>query len=304
MARLNMEAIRRNALPAIAAAVIGVVGWFGLNLLFFGDTGAPVADVIAVPADTAAPMPVAEVPVVYPNVLFSTTNVQAGVMLTAEMVKWVEWRDGLGLFGNAIVDSNVPMEAVVGAVTTSPVTAEAPVTWDAILMPGHPGFVSAVLSPGMLGFTVEVDRATRSANIIYPGDHVDVIWAASDNADMAVSRTVLHDVRVLAVGSKVMSIGRYGTVNVTETGIVEQPSPPPSEHYTLEVTPRDAELLALAATVGSLTLAMRSVADTDPAPRYAAPVRLTEVMPTQPPPEPEPFVRVIRGVAPADEVPA
>ena len=305
MAILNMEAVRRNVLPAAIAVVFGVVAWFGVRPLL-SDDPAPAADIATAPAADAAPqpVPVAEAPVVYPNVLVASTNVEAGVMLTADMVEWVEWRDGLGLFDDAVVEDKVPMAAVVGAVTLRRVSNGTPVTWGDILMPGHPGFVSAVLGPGMLGMTVEVDRATTSANIIYPGDHVDVIVAMSDDNDVLASRTVLRGVRVLAVGSMVMSPGRYGTVSVTDAGIVEPPPLPRGENYTLEVTPGGAERLALATSAGSLTLAMRAAAADVHPPRNAAPVRLSEVMPSQPTPKPEPSVRVIRGAGTPTEVPA
>ena len=306
MAILNMEAVRRNVLPAAIAVVFGVVAWFGVRPLL-SDDPAPAADIATAPAADAAPqpVPVAEAPVVYPNVLVASTNVEAGVMLTADMVEWVEWRDGLGLFDDAVVRRQGAHGRRRGRRHPAPRSPPGtPVTWGDILMPGHPGFVSAVLGPGMLGMTVEVDRATTSANIIYPGDHVDVIVAMSDDNDVLASRTVLRGVRVLAVGSMVMSPGRYGTVSVTDAGIVEPPPLPRGENYTLEVTPGGAERLALATSAGSLTLAMRAAAADVHPPRNAAPVRLSEVMPSQPTPKPVPSVRVIRGAGTPTEVPA
>ena len=62
-----------------------------------------------------------------------------------------------------VVEGAVPLRAVAGAVTRYAMKAGTMVSWDKLLMLGHPGFISAVLAPGMRAVTVNVDSATTSA---------------------------------------------------------------------------------------------------------------------------------------------
>ena len=195
----------------------------------------------------------------------------------------------------AVVEGAVPLRAVVGAVTRRTVEAGAMVSWDKLLMPGHPGFISAVLAPGMRAVTVNVDSATTSARIIYPGDRVDVIMVSSVARDGAASRTIVRDTRVLAVGEDVMSLGRYGTVSLAQAGEVVPARAPDGSTFTLELPPRDAERIAVALAVGHLTLATRSIRARDTGADPERSMRLADVMPQPEDPAPAPAVRVFRG---------
>ena len=73
----------------------------------------------------------------------------------------------------------MPLESVIGAVTRRDITAGELITWENLVMSGMPGFVTAVLSPGHRAMTVSVDESTTRAQIIYPGDRVDVILVHS-----------------------------------------------------------------------------------------------------------------------------
>ena len=307
---INLPDAGRNLLPAALAVVVAVGLWFGIGALI--PEPAPPPAPVLLPPTQAAPVepPAPELdPAVFPTILVATTSLAPGVMIESEMVDWIEWREPLDSPRSAGIDTVairdvVPMLAVLGSVTTKPFQTGAWVTWDGILTPGHPGFISAVLDEGMVAITIESDRATTDANIIYPGDHVDVIMFASESLDGlggAAAHTVLRGVRVLAVGSLVVAFGRYGRVSVTSGGVVEPPPPPPGENYTLEVSPQDAERIVLARAVGELTLAMRSVnARNYPNPdRRGTPTRLREVMPVIP--QHVESVRVIRGGRGTDE---
>jgi pilus assembly protein CpaB len=104
------------------------------------------------------------------------------------------------------------------------------------------------------------------AGFIFPGDHVDVIlthtFSRKDNVDLTerkVSETVLTDVRVLALDQRSDSMSA---------------DPKVAQLATLEVTPKQAEKLALAADIvggqgggashGTLSLVLRSLASEDP----------------------------------------
>lgn len=297
-------ALRRGLLPGAVAVVVGGTAWFGIGpLLSGGDAPAPPPPPAPTAPPTAAPATPAETevaaPEVHPTVLVARSEITVGVLLIADLVEWRSWEAPIDLT-RVVVQDVVPLRSVLGAVATRTIDAGQPITWDGLLTPGHPGFISAALEPTMLAVTIEVDRATTAANVIYPGDRVDVIMVATPQAGgVAASRTIVHDSRVLAVGSTVLSLGRYGTVNLTQGGQVEPVPPPDGNNYTIEVSRPDAERIAVATATGRLTLAMRSIASKDiggaPGRR---PTRVEEVMPPPVEPEAPPAVRVLRGATP------
>ena len=298
--------LRRNLVPAAVAVVIGGVAWIGIGPILSGDSDGSSEPVPEVPEPVEAeapPLPIespgadrhAPAPV-YPSVLVANRNIPSGMLLTSEFVEWRTWKEPLDV-NLAVVEGVVPIRAVVGAVTRRRFREGSMISWDGLLMPGHPGFISAVLTPAMSAVTVEVDRPTTEANIIYPGDRVDVIMVSSATAEGigAASRTIVRDCRVLAVGSTVLSLGRYGRVSLTQAGEVLPTPRPEGANYTLEVRPTDAERVAVAASAGRLTLAMRSINAPAPDERDGRPVRLGEVMPAPEGPAEPVTVRIIRG---------
>lgn len=291
----------RTVVPAVLALVIGVTAWFGLRPALFGD-GAEPAPPPAPPQAVAEEAPEPEPEVVYPFVLTAKRPIQSGVLLTVELVEWVEWREALDV-NVAVMQDAVPLQAILGAVTLRSFAEGELMAWDGLIVPGSPGFVTAVLAPGHRAVTVEVDRATTLANLIYPGDHVDVILvadtAAGEVSADAVPRaqSIVHGVRVLAVGSTTISLGRYGRRSVQAAGMIEGVAPPEGETYTLELVPKDAERIALATQTGRLTLAIRPIFT---GPHAAAtdglPVQFGDVMGSAEEEPDEPLrVRVIRG---------
>ena len=311
---LEFNSIKRGkAVPAVIALIIAAFAWFGAQSMLFQftsespppplelkDSESAPAQETAQAGSQPAPQPV-EDPPIYPNVLVATHGLRSGVMLTAELVEWREWTESIDI-NMVVLQDAVPLGAILGSVTRQAYAAGTPIGWDGIIAPGSPGFISAVLAPGMRAVTVEVDRATTSANIIHPGDRVDVIMVSAQQGAEALAQAIVHNVRVLAVGSTILSIGRYGRANLTIGGAIEPVSQPAGENYTLELLPVDAERITLAANTGRLTLAMRSVnAQLEYDWANPRPVRLSEVLvtPAPPPPPPPPPaippVRIIRG---------
>ena len=293
----------RNLVPAVLAVVVGIVAWFGIRPALTGAGEDPPLS----QATEATPLPAAEsVPAepelepVYPSVLVARRHIQSGVLVVTDFVEWMEWRDPVDM-NLAVVEGAVPLELVLGAVTMRAFQQGELVAWDGLILPGSPGFITAVLKPGRRAVTVEVDRATTSAQIIYPGDRVDVIMVANiGSVEQAggpgpSAQSIVHDVRVLAVGSTILSLGRYGKMSLTTPGIVAGVIPPDGETYTLEVVRKDAERISLAANTGRLTLAIRPIFALPGPSGDTMPVRLGEVMRPPATPAVPPTIRVIRG---------
>ena len=288
----------RNLVPAALALVVGVVAWFGIRPALTGDgddAPPPSATVVAL-TPAAEPAPPPEPEPVYPSVLVAKRDMQSGVLVVAELAEWREWRDPIDM-NVAVLQDAVPLQAVLGAVTMRPFQGGEMFTWDGLIMPGSPGFITAVLEGGMRAVTVEVDRATTNANIIYPGDRVDVIMVtgADSGALGPAAQSIVQGARVLAVGSTIVSLGRYGRTSLSSAGVIESVTPPAGETYTLEVTPKDAERISLAANTGRLSLAIRPIFAMPTGRENSDPVRFGEVMkPPAAPDEPR-TVRVMRG---------
>lgn len=149
-----------------------------------------------------------------------------------------------------------PKAAFVGAVVREPFLAGEPIVDGKLVRAGESGYLAVVLSPGMRAMSVAVTVETGAGGFILPGDRVDVLVAAqvnaSNEADGAprkafASSTVLRNIKVLAI-DQASQPERGATTAVGATA-------------TLEVGPREAEALALAKSLGDLTLTLRSYAD-------------------------------------------
>ncbi|MEW6440385.1 MAG: Flp pilus assembly protein CpaB [bacterium] len=112
------------------------------------------------------------------------------------------------------------------------------------------GGVSAIVKGGHRALAVKGDNVLGLSGLIRPGNRVDVLVSYSTRADdKEITKVVLENVLVLATGSEVRGKGGDETQ--------------PVDVYTLEVTPEDAEKLALAATQGKLHFALRNAMDTE-----------------------------------------
>lgn len=143
-----------------------------------------------------------------------------------------------------------------GAVVRRLVHAGDAVPADALMKSGEGGFMSAVLNPGMRAVSIGVTPISGNAGFISPGDHVDLIVthhiktagnANSGGSESVVSETFAHDVRVVAIDQQLDNPENKATIAKT---------------ITVEVTPRQAEEVAVASMMGTISVALRSLAET------------------------------------------
>jgi pilus assembly protein CpaB len=111
--------------------------------------------------------------------------------------------------------------------------------------------MAAVLPEGMRAISTEISPETGAGGFILPNDHVDVILTRrvkeEGGNEVRTSETILSNVRVLAIDQTVEEKdGQHVVVGKTAT---------------LELAPRQTELLARARQSGTLTLALRSIVD-------------------------------------------
>lgn len=113
------------------------------------------------------------------------------------------------------------------------------------------GGVSTMVAPGKRAIAVKGNKVLGLAGYIRPGNHVDVLVTMDDerrSKDKAVTKLVLENVRVLATGTELDQDGKDGSTSSVDV-------------YTLEMTPKESETLALADTRGTLHFALRNPAD-------------------------------------------
>ena len=110
------------------------------------------------------------------------------------------------------------------------------------------GLLSLKIPSGMRGFSVKVNEVVGVGGFIVPDSRVDVIvtTSSSQSSQEKISKIVLEDVRVLAVGQVIeQKENKPVTVNTV----------------TLALTPEDSEKLALAGNDGLIQLVMRNFTD-------------------------------------------
>lgn len=149
--------------------------------------------------------------------------------------------------------------------------------------------IAAALKPGERAATVAVDSVSGVAGFLKPGDRVDVV-ATFGSSDQAMSKTVIQNVRLLAIGRVTDRRPRASTDGVTQVASDKTTA-------TIVVSPAQARLLALADNAGRLRLVLRPIGDSaiDVAgPARLAPPRVnvsqTATRPPQPQPGPSPVI--------------
>lgn len=125
-----------------------------------------------------------------------------------------------------------------------------------VLRPRDRGFLAAVLSPGMRAIAVGVDAVSGAGGLIWPGDHIDLILtqrlAQGNTARSVAAETVLKNARVIAVDQKLVQGANESGASVGHL----------ARTLTLEVTPDGAERVAVAETLGALSVVVRPASDT------------------------------------------
>jgi pilus assembly protein CpaB len=207
--------------------------------------------------------PVAQQQIPTTEVLAAARDLSTGTILKETDLKWVPW-PAEAETSKLYVKGKVEMNSVAGAVLREGLRADEPLLMGRVVQPHEQGFLAAVLTPGMRAVSVTLTPSGEVAGFIFPGDRVDVILThrfviknekgENEAAERALSETVVNDVRVLALDQKSDS---------------QSTDPKIAQLATLEVTPKQAEELALAvdmagaanANHGSISLVLRSLAN-------------------------------------------
>lgn len=191
-----------------------------------------------------------------PKVLVARKALPVGTIIDAESLTFQAWPKEL--VQNAYYTEGAPdadISKLIGTVVRNQITAGQPLTKGSLVGPNDRGFLAAALGPGMRAVTVPVSATTGVGGFIFPGDRVDMVLTqevigGGEGPALKVSETIVRNLRVLATDQRIDSKNEEGKTEVKTFTTV-----------TLEATPRIAEKIAVAQAMGTLSLALRSIAD-------------------------------------------
>lgn len=230
---------KKKLLLLLGALVIAVGTALAARSLFAG-AAAPRAEAVA-PAPKG------------PKVLVAQRALPVGTIITADAISFQAWPKEM-IQDAYFIDGEADTAKLVGTVVRFPITAGQPVTQGALVAPGDRGFLAAALGPGMRAVTIPVSAKTGVAGFVFPGDHVDLVLTQTvgggEGSPLNASETILRNLRVLATDQSTETETADGKTVVRAFRTV-----------TLEVTPRIAEKVSVAQTIGTLSLSLRSIAD-------------------------------------------
>jgi pilus assembly protein CpaB len=227
--------VRKLVLLVGAMLVAGVAAFFARSMFAGG-------------VETAVAAPVVAQKVEGPNVLVATKPLPIGTIVTAEHFTFQPWPSDM-VEKAYFVKGEVEPTTLVGKVVRYTITAGQPVTQGSLVGPGERGFLAAALGAGMRAVTVSVSDLSSVAGFVLPGDRVDLVLTqevGGEGGALKVSETVVRNLRVLAVDQT-----SDNTTNQPRVG----------RTITLEVTPKLAEKVIVAQTLGSLSLTLRAISD-------------------------------------------
>lgn len=192
------------------------------------------------------------------QILVAVAPIGVGERLSPQTVVWQDWPEGaVRPEYISIVNEPTALDELTGTVARFEIFPGDPILSSKIVR-SEQGYLSAVLEKGKRGVSIAVSADSASGGFIVPNDHVDVILTRAGVLGQ-ISETILRNVKVLAIGNR---LGEIGT-----TGAQDDPENPRTEVFsdqaiaTLELDPVQGETVINAGKVGTLSLALRSIAD-------------------------------------------
>ena len=221
-----MSAARIGVL-VLAIVAAGLAALLARGLMS-SDTEQPVKQVVEEPTS---------------EVLVAVNNLDVGQRVSTSDLRWQRWPEAA--MNSAYISRTqkpTAIEEFTNSVARSAVLSGEPVTAEKLVTLSGAGFMSALIEPGMRAAAIVITPETSAGGFILPNDRVDVV-------DVEKGQTLLRNVRVLAIDQRFNEkAGEQVVVGRTAT---------------LELTPAQVELVAVAQSDRPLSLSLRSMADSE-----------------------------------------
>ena len=206
-------------------------------------------------AEKAAPPPVAQIPTV--DILVAKSDIGLGQSVKPDDLQWQAWPQATS--GNFISRASKAdaVKEYTGSIARSPFIAGEPIRDQKLVKSDGSGFMAAILPAGYRAISTEISPETGAGGFILPNDRVDVILSRreknpdSRGPELTTSEIILTNVRVLAIDQAPKE--KEGTNTVVGRTV------------TLALKPAQTPILAAARQAGTLSLALRSIADVNQA---------------------------------------
>ena len=203
--------------------------------------------------DQPAPaQPVAQLQTV--DILVAKSDIALGRSVKPDDLQWQTWPAATA--SSSFISRASKADAVkeiTGSIARSPFIAGEPIREQKLVKADGSGFMAAILPAGFRAISTQISPETGAGGFILPNDRVDVLLTKRDKsadgkgADVANSEIILTNVRVLAIDQAPKEKeGSSALVGRT---------------VTLELKPDQTEMLARSRQSGTLSLALRSIAD-------------------------------------------
>lgn len=217
--------MNRQSMIALGVAVV-----LGLVAVFFANAFLTGKEQLAYKGGTTK-VAVAAAPLAY------------GTDVTSDKVRFVDYPNS-SIPPGAFTNAAQLMPAGQKRVALLPISVNEPILPGKISGVGQGASIAALLPDGMRAATVRINDVSGVAGFIQPNDSVDVLitHAAASQANAQATDVLLQNVRVIAIDQTAKNAD--GSAKVGRTA-------------TLQVSPLDAQKLALAQEVGSLSLVLR-----------------------------------------------
>jgi pilus assembly protein CpaB len=225
--------------------VLAIAGCAGLAALYLASGS----------DDKPAPPPaVAQLPTV--DILVARTDIGLGQAVKPDDLQWQTWPAATASASFMRKDSNADaIKDVTGSIARAPFIQGEPIREQKLVKADGSGFMAAILPTGMRAVSTEISPETGAGGFILPNDRVDVLLSKRDKnpdrngTDIVNSEVILTNIRVLAIDQAPKE--KDGTNALI------------GKTVTLELKPEQTETLARARQSGILSLALRSIADSN-----------------------------------------
>ena len=177
-------------------------------------------------------------------------TIPAATAITKEMINIVSVPEKQVAYGTSRDASKL-----IGRVLTVALPKDQPVM-DTMLAPiGSSTGIVSLVPDGRRAITLEVNEISGVGGMLVPGCNIDIVTTLSDKSGQMLSKTIVRNLRVLAVGRKLTE------QKESDKKDPNAPEAPPARTVTLDVTPTEAELIDLAAHTGTPRLVLRGSRD-------------------------------------------
>jgi pilus assembly protein CpaB len=217
----------------------GLAAWLALAVQSDPQTTSAIADTVKAPTT---------------DVLVASADIVQGQKLGPENLRWQPWPENAvspGFITRA-ARPDAP-ETLGGSVVRDRFVAGDPIREEKLAR-ADASLLAASLTAGMRAVAIRISAESSAGGLILPNDRVDVVHTVSREGQAAVSRTILRNVRVLAIDQKVDEAARAPDSAPDQEAVVGKTA-------TLELNEVQTEIITGAQASGILSLALRSVED-------------------------------------------